>query len=77
MRLNLLATTLGAQFFPYQGDNGTFDFTPDALERFASVIASQEREECAKVCDAQASEPECPERAQYCAAAIRARSKND
>lgn len=29
-------------------------------------------EAAAKVCDAQALEPECPERAQYCADAIRA-----
>jgi hypothetical protein len=28
-------------------------------------------EMCAKVCDEQMTEPECPERAQYCAAAIR------
>ena len=33
-----------------------------------------EREACAKVCDDQANEPECPERAKYCAAAIRMRS---
>lgn len=32
-------------------------------------------EEAAKVCDAQSSEPECPERAQYCADAIRALNK--
>lgn len=37
----------------------------------AAVMA--EREECAKVCDQQAHEPECPERATYCADAIRAR----
>lgn len=29
-------------------------------------------EECARICDEQAKEPECPERAQYCADAIRA-----
>ena len=33
----------------------------------------KEREECARVCDEQAKEPECPERAAYCAEAIRAR----
>lgn len=32
-------------------------------------------EEAAKVCDQQASEPECPERAQYCADSIRALNK--
>ena len=33
-------------------------------------------EEAAKVAEAQMSEPECPERAQYCADAIRALSSN-
>lgn len=33
-----------------------------------------EREACALVCDVQAMEPECPERAKYCADSIRARS---
>lgn len=45
--------------------------------RFAALVAAAEREECAKVCDQQAHEPECPERATYCAAAIRARGKHD
>jgi tRNA(Ile)-lysidine synthase TilS/MesJ len=48
-----------------------------AIERFAQLVAAQaaaaEREACAKVCDEQAKEPECPERAAYCSAAIRAR----
>ena len=35
---------------------------------------SAEREACANVCEEQASEPECPERAQFCADAIRKRS---
>jgi hypothetical protein len=33
-----------------------------------------EREACARVCETQTEEPECPERAQYCADAIRMRS---
>lgn len=41
--------------------------------RFAELVAAAEREGCANVCEEQASEPECPERAAYCAAAIRAR----
>lgn len=36
-------------------------------------VADFEIEACAKICDAQASEPECPERAKYCADAIRYR----
>lgn len=43
------------------------------LERFAALVAQQEREACAKVCDEQAALPECHERAKYCADAIRAR----
>lgn len=45
-------------------------------QRLAHVIGhyvAQEREACAKVCEAQALLPECPERAAYCAEAIRAR----
>lgn len=37
-----------------------------------ALLAQREREtieRCAKVCDVQAGEPECPERAEYCAAA--------
>lgn len=45
----------------------------EAIEHFAQLVAAHEREECAKVCDEEAKEPECPERAAYCAAAIRAR----
>ncbi len=33
--------------------------------------AAAEREACAAICDEQAKEPECPERAKYCAEAIR------
>lgn len=45
-----------------------------AVERFAAMVAAAEREACAKVCDDQGNDSECPERATYCAAAIRARS---
>ena len=43
---------------------------------FAAIEDSvaAERERCAKVCEAQAAEQECPERAQYCADAVRMRS---
>lgn len=47
--------------------------TAQELERFAELVAAAEREACAKVCDEQAEEPEFPERAAYCAEAIRAR----
>jgi len=45
------------------------------LKAFAKLVAQHEREECAKVCEAQLNEGECPERAQYCADAIRARGE--
>lgn len=54
---------------------GGFDATPAFLERFAKLVAQHEREACAKVCEAQLNEGECPERAQYCADAIRARGQ--
>jgi hypothetical protein len=38
-------------------------------------LVEAEREACAKVCESQLEEGECPERAQYCADAIRARGK--
>ena len=42
--------------------------TREELQAFAALVL----EEAAKVCDEQAKEPECPERAQYCADDIRA-----
>lgn len=39
---------------------------------FARLARATAFEEAAKVCEQQSSEPECPERAQYCADAIRA-----
>jgi hypothetical protein len=44
----------------------------DIINAFC-VGADIEREECASICDKQAKEPECPERAMYCADAIRER----
>lgn len=52
----------------------SFGINLDAFIRLAKQARSAEREACAKVCDEQAGEPECPERAKYCADAIRARS---
>jgi len=48
--------------------------TPAILSEVVMAIESREREACANVCDEQALEPECPERAKYCADAIRTRS---
>ena len=50
---------------------------PNELERFANLVAAAEREDCAKVCEAQKvgypSYFEIDERIQQCADAIRAR----
>ena len=39
--------------------------------RAINTAVDLQREIDAKICDAQALEPECPERAKYCAQAIR------
>ena len=46
----------------------------DYIEPFAKVIKEAQLEayeNAAKICDEQTNEPECPERAAYCAKAIR------
>lgn len=58
------------------------DTVPKSLEAQAAIVAHIDSiitarvaaaiEQAAQLCDAQASEPECPERAEYCADAIRA-----
>lgn len=49
----------------------------DKWLRFARAAfyagVAHENDACAAVCDAQAEGPECPERARYCAEAIRLR----
>jgi hypothetical protein len=50
----------------------------DFLERVADLVAEKEREACAKVCDLVAREiDDTNGNATYCAAAIRARGKNE
>lgn len=44
----------------------------DALQRFAALAQADAFDLAAVVCDEQQLEPECPERASYCAEAIRA-----
>ena len=48
----------------------------DKLERFATLVASAEREACAKVCEQQVSTHGWAQ-ANIAASAIRARSKHD
>ncbi len=66
-------------------DGDSIVFVPEELERFAALVAAAEREECAKVCEAESSDPEMPDAAfddhangwaagcDYCAKVIRAR----
>lgn len=69
-----MALEAGAIEYHEEGWAPVIQGSIDDMERFAALVAAAEREECAKVCDEQASEPECPERAAYCASSIRARS---
>ena len=41
------------------------------IARLIAEAVAVDRERCAAICDVQAAEPECPERAAYCAEAIR------
>jgi hypothetical protein len=50
---------------------------PDVLERFADLVAAAEREACAKVCDDIDEEFAERGRATWCAAAIRARGRDE
>lgn len=45
---------------------------PTDSTQILDEVRKQERERCATVCEDQANEPECTERAMYCAEAIRA-----
>ena len=42
------------------------------FEHFVALVEAATLERAAQECDEQQKEPECPERASYCAAAIRA-----
>jgi hypothetical protein len=50
---------------------GGYEGEPDLLERFAALVAAQEREACADICDQHAT---CEGVAQLCAEAIRSRT---
>lgn len=55
------------------GMPGTVDFyfSEYGIQTFANTCYNKGLERAAEICDKQATEPECPERAGYCAAAIR------
>ena len=56
------------------GNSGRNTVLEMGLRKAFEAGVKIERKACAKICDAQANEPECPERAKYCADAIRERS---
>lgn len=63
----------------HAGDNWdhTLESDKEFLEKFAALVAAEEREACAKVCDWQAAEwATDSDTANNCAAAIRARGND-
>ena len=67
-----LAKECGA--YVYKAGDSVFD-SPAQLEAFYKLAQAEAFEAAAKLCDEQQLEPECPERASYCAAAIREMAK--
>ena len=61
-----------ADFLDYELDDGTTDAFDKRYEAFAVLVASAEREACAKVCDGY-SDGRHANMADLCAEAIRAR----
>ena len=55
----------------------TCDGTKGCLERFAELVRADEREACAKVCETEWSNVAERMYGEECAAAIRARSKDE
>ena len=52
--------------------NGSWVCCTDSVAALYAVARAEALEDAAKVCDEQQTEGECPERASYCAGAIRA-----
>ena len=69
-----LAREAGCKPFrsPEHWDDVQVFATPDVLERFAALVAAHEREECAKVCEAEGQRIDASWMS--CAAAIRSRT---
>lgn len=57
----------------YEPHGPADSYSKPAMQRAIRAAVAIEREACAQICEIQAQEPECPERAQYCADAIRNR----
>ena len=65
-----------AGFLDYELDDGTTDAFDVRYEAFAVLVASAEREACAKVCDGY-SDGRHANMADLCAEAIRARGEQE
>ena len=65
-----------AGFVDYELDDGTTDAFDKRYEAFAVLVASAEREACAKVCDGY-SDGRHANMADLCAEAIRAREEQE
>ena len=65
-----------AGFLDYELDDGTTDACDKRYEAFAVLVASAEREACAKVCDGY-SDGRHANMADLCAEAIRARGEQE
>ena len=65
-----------AGFVDYELDDGTTNAVDKRYEAFAVLVASAEREACAKVCDGY-SDGRHANMADLCAEAIRARGNHD
>ena len=63
-------------FLDYELDDGTTDAFDKRYEAFAVLVASAEREACAKMCDGY-SDGRHANMADLCAEAIRARGKQE
>ena len=65
-----------AGFLDYELDDGTTESFDKRYERFADLVASAEREACAKVCDSFQARDVGMQPAE-CAGAIRARGEQE
>ena len=72
----IIETARQAGFVDYELDDGTTDAFDKRYEAFAVLVASAEREACAKVCDGY-SDGRHANMADLCAEAIRARGEQE
>ena len=71
-QLVALAREAGFGYIGFPPEKGEWCCKPDALERFAALVAAHEREACAKVCEERSHRSD--DMGAICAAAIRARA---